>query len=220
MFESLGTGDECGITGGAVFLISNISLRIVSDFDIRISDFFVQTKLRRVLRLPRIARVVGGDDFLRELRAAEAERGDIEPEVARGEGREVFCAELEKPDGGAQAASVLGVERVVILLLQMDEGSGDLNEPFVEKRVAVAALEPEVFEDIVRLVVLGGIEAGEVAGVVRVERGRGAGAEATDEGGDAVAFFHRAAGGAKTILRGVVCDKKRLVLEASEAGTP
>ena len=170
--------------------------------------------------MPRIAREVGGGDFVRELRAVEEERGDIEPEVPGCEGREVFCAKAEEADSGAEAGGVLRVMRVEVLLLQMDEGSGDLDEPFVKERVAVAALEPEVFEDIVRLVVLAGIEAGEVARVVRVGRGRGAGAEATDEGGDAVAFFHRTAGGPETILLGVVCDKKRLVSEASGADAP
>ena len=171
-------------------------------------------------RVPRIAGVVGGGDFLREFRAPEAERGDIEVQMARGEGREVLRAEEEEAHGGAEAASVLRVERVVVLLLQMDEGSGDLDETFVKERVRVVALEPEVFEDIVRLVILGRIEAGEVGRVVRIERQQGAGAGRADEGGDAVAFFHRTAGGPETILRGVVCDKKRLVSEASGADAP
>ena len=177
-----------------------------------------QLQLRRVPGLPGVAGVVGGGNFRGELCAAFAKRGDVELEVAGGERREVFCAELEEARGGAEAGGVFGVVRVEVVLLQVDEGSGDLDEAFVEKRVGVAALEPEVFEDIVGLVVLGGVEAGEVAGVMRIERGDRAGVDATDEGGDAVAFFHRAAGGAKTILRGVVCDKKRLVLEASAAG--
>ena len=181
------------------------------------STLITQLNPQCALRLPRVARVVGGGDFGGERRAACEERGDIEPEMPRGKGREVFCAERKKADGGTEAASVFGVRRVKVLLLQMDEGSGDLDEAFVEKGVGVAAAEPEVFEDIVGLIVLGGIEAGEVARVVRVEGGRGAGAEAADEGGDAVAFFHGTAVGGKTILRGVVCDKKRLVFEASDA---
>ena len=176
-----------------------------------------QLYLRQMRRLPRVARVFGGDDFFGERCAACEERGDIEAEVAWRKWREVFCAEGEKADGGAEPRGVLRVERVEVVLLQVDEGSGDLDEAFVKERVGVAALEPEVFEDIVGLVVLAGIEAGEVARVVRVEGGRGAGGEATDEGGDAVAFFHGAAVGGKTILRGVVCDKKRLVLKASVA---
>jgi len=182
--------------------------------------FFVQAKLGRVLRLPGIAGVVGGGDFFGELRAAGEERGDIEVEVARGVGREVLRAEVEEADGGTQAAAVLWVERVEVLLLQVDEGAGDLDEAFVKKGVFVPALEPEVFEDVVGLVILAGVEAGEKAGVVGIEGGRGAGAELGDEGRDAVAFFHRAAGEGKTILRAVVYDKKRLVLEASGMGAP
>ena len=164
--------------------------------------------------------VAGGDDFRGELGAAVAERGDIEVEVAGGEGGEVFCAELEEARGGAEAGGVFGVAGVEVVLLQVDVGAGDLDEGFVEKGVAVVAAEPEVFEDIVGLVVLGGVEAGEVAGVVRIERGRGLGGEGADEGGDAVAFFHRAAGLGKTILPGVVRDKKRLDFEVPEMGAP
>jgi hypothetical protein len=209
-----------GIGRGAGFLISNISLPFVSDFGFRISSFFLQPELRRVLRLPRVAAVVGGDDLRGDLRAADEERCDIQVQVARGEGGEVFRAELEEADGGAETAAVFGVERVEVLLLQVDEGAGDLDEAFVKERVSIAALEPEMFEDIVRLVVLARIEAGEEAGVVRIERQRGARGELADEGGDAVVFFHRAAGEGKTILRAVVRDKKRLVLEASGMDAP
>ena len=177
-----------------------------------------QPNPRCLVGVPRISLVAGGDDFRGELSAAVAKRGDIEVEVVGGEGGEVFCAELEEAGGGAEAGGVFGVAGVEVVLLQVDEGAGDLDEAFVEEGVAVVAAEPEVFEDIVGLVVLGGVEAGEVARVVRIERGCGRSGEGADEGGDAVAFFHRAAGGAKTILRGVVCDKKRLVLEASAAG--
>ena len=170
--------------------------------------------------MPRIVRVVRGCDFIRDLRAADEERADIKPKVPRSERHEVFCAELEKAHGGAEPRGVLRVVRVEMVLLQMDEGSGDLDEPFVKERVPVAALEPEVFEDIVRLVVLGRIEAGEVARVVRVGRGRGAGAEATDEGGDAVAFFHRTAGRWKTILPGMERDKINLSAMPSFGTTP
>ena len=69
-----------------------------------------------------------------------------------------------------------------------------------------------------RLVVAARVEAREVARVVRVERV--AGGELADEGGDAVAFFNRAAGRWKTILPGMERDKKRLVFEVPAAGTP
>lgn len=181
-----------GNGSAAAALSSNISLPPVSDFGFRISNFFAQPKLRRVRRSPRIPRVVGGRDFLRELHAAEEERGHIEVLVTRRERREVRRAELEQPHGGAQAASVLRVVRVEVLLLQMDERAGDLDQPFVEQGVAVAAAEPELLEDVVGLVVAARVEAREVARVVRIERRFGG--RRADEGGDAFAFFHRAAG--------------------------
>ena len=168
--------------------------------------------------MPGIESVVGGYDLPGEPLAAEAERGDIEVLVTRGESREVFRAEAEKSHRRVQTAAVLWVVRVEMLLLQVDKRAGDLDQPLVKERVAVAALEPEVFEDVVRLVVAARVEAREVARVVRVERV--AGGELADEGGDAVAFFHRAAGWWKTILPGMERDKKRLVFEVPAAGTP
>jgi len=57
------------------------------------------------------------------------------------------------------------------LLLQVDEGAGELDEALVESVVAVAGPQPEMLEDVVGLKVALTVETGEVAQVPRVEVG-------------------------------------------------
>jgi len=99
-------------------------------------------------------------------------------------------AGLEEAGRRPQARGMGGVLWLLEVPAQMDEGAGDLDEALEEGVVAVAGLQPEFFEDIVRLVVLAGIEAVEPCEVARVERESGAG------GGDGRLFagwmfFHR-----------------------------
>ena len=56
------------------------------------------------------------------------------------------------------------------LLLQMDERARNLDEPLKKRVIFVAALKPEMLENVMRLVVLLRVEAGEKAFVMRVER--------------------------------------------------
>jgi len=140
---------------------------------------------------------IGGGDFVGEFGAEAAEGGDVEAEVARAVGGNVLDAAEEKADGGLKAAAVfwmIGVER---LEFQVDEGAGDLDEAFVEGVVFIAALQPEMLEDIVGFVVFGGVEAGEIALVARIEAEPGVGAELFHVGIKTVAFFHRALKAAK-----------------------
>lgn len=131
-------------------------------------------------------------DGLRMLLGEGEECGDIELKMARGVGREVRGGEGKEAHGGAQAAAVLWVRRVGALFLQVDECAGELDEALEKGMVGAARGEPEVFEHIVRFVILLRIKAGEVALVARVQGEGGVGAEAGDEVFDAVAFFHRA----------------------------
>jgi len=104
---------------------------------------------------------------------------------------EVVCGEPKKTDGGACAGAILGMGGALVLLLQMDEGAGELDEALEEGVVAAFGLEPEVLEDVVRLVVALGIEAGEIALVVRVEAGGlPTGGEAADHFLDFIGLFH------------------------------
>ena len=80
-----------------------------------------------------------------------------------------------------------------MLLLQMHKRSRDLDEPFEKGVVWPGGAQPELFEDIVGLVVFAAIEAREKSGVVRVEIEARGGGERFNVGGNAVAFFHRVA---------------------------
>ena len=83
------------------------------------------------------------------------------------------------------------------LFAQVDERARELDQAFEKCVIFIAALQPEIFEDIVRFVILAEIEAREVALIARIERERGICAELLDEGGNAVALFHRAGKAAK-----------------------
>ena len=140
---------------------------------------------------PGIAGEIRVDEF-GGVRFAEGDEGcDVEAMMRGGKGRDVFYAEREEARGGAEAASIFGVIGPEMLFLQMNEGTGDLDEAFEEGVVGAFRAQPELFEDIVRFVVFAAIEAGEKARVVRVEVGARSGTEGLDVGGDAVAFFHR-----------------------------
>lgn len=78
-----------------------------------------------------------------------------------------------------------------MLFFQMHKRTSDLDEAFVEEVIAVGALEPEMFQNIMRLIVVAGVEAGEISGVTGMEvRGRGD-RKGVDVGGNAIALFHR-----------------------------
>lgn len=78
-----------------------------------------------------------------------------------------------------------------MLFFQMHKRTSDLDEAFVEEVIAVGALEPEMFQNIMRLIVVAGVEAGEISGVAGMEvRGGGEG-KGVDVGGNAIALFHR-----------------------------
>lgn len=168
-------------------------------------------QLRGGIGAPGIALEAVGLDFAGEVAAKEAEGVDIELQVERAEGLDVLHGEGEEADGGMESAAVLRMMRAEVLLLQVDEGAGHLDEAFVELGVRILAAEPEMLEDVVGLIVLGGIEAGEIAEVFGREVSGGAG-EPGHEGGDALTFFHRADGSGVTILPGFVPDKKRLLV--------
>jgi hypothetical protein len=57
-----------------------------------------------------------------------------------------------------------------ILFLQMDKGPGDLNEALEKLVVFVATFQPEIFQDVVRLVVMLLVEARKIALVAGIQR--------------------------------------------------
>jgi hypothetical protein len=89
---------------------------------------------------------------------------------------------------------VVGMEK---LLLEVHEGASNLDEALKEKVILIPGAQPEVLENVVRLVVLLGVKTGKIALVARIERQGGIRAELLDEGRDTGIFFHRAGGAAE-----------------------
>ena len=125
----------------------------------------------------------------------------VEPQVAGAKGREIRLCQFEEADRGAKAASVLGMIGPGCLLLKMNESSRELNESLEEGVIRPRVTEPEILQNIVCLVVLLQVEAGEIAGVSRVKvRLLGQFWKLVDECPQAVALFHRAGKRRRTIV--------------------
>lgn len=155
------------------------------------SSLLFQRERGRGGGVPGISRELRVDD-LRCAEGAEPVEGlDIQVHVAGAEAFQVLHAEMEEPGGGAQAAAILRVPGTQELLLEMDKGPGDLDEALEEPVVLVVPLEPQVFEDVVRLIVTLLVEALEEAAVARMERFPVLNVELLGECRDALAFFHR-----------------------------
>ncbi len=97
------------------------------------------------------------------------QRPDVQPHVARKITRQVFHAEAEEPRGGAEAPAILGMRGPEELFLEMDISARNLDEPLEKKVVFIPPAEPEMFEDIVRLVVALLVETGEETPVAWVQ---------------------------------------------------
>jgi hypothetical protein len=83
---------------------------------------------------------------------------DVQTEMPFWEGLEASRGEAEESAPGRSAARVRGVVGKERLFLKVHEGSGELNESLIKAPVFIGALEPEVFEDVVRFVELGLVE--------------------------------------------------------------
>jgi hypothetical protein len=150
-------------------------------------------QLRRVCRMPRIAAEIARGNLIGEVAAQSAELCDVEIEMNGLERLEVLQREVEKTHGRAKAPAIFRMIRAKKLFLQMDEGAGGLDQSFEKRMVLVALLEPEMFEHIVRFVVLPRIEAAEEPLITGVQRAGGIGAEGAHKVADAFRFFHRVA---------------------------
>ena len=119
---------------------------------------------------------------------------DIEPTMTGREGSEIFRGKQEETTGRAQPPSMLRMRGMLVLELHVDEGAGQLDQPLVEAVIGSASsiLEPEMLEDIMRLVVELSVKALEVPEIAAVEfRGSTRGLQALHELPDAFRFFHR-----------------------------
>ncbi len=73
--------------------------------------------------------------------------------MSRTEFRQVFFRQLEEFNGRAQTPAVLCVRWMFEVLLEMDEGACRLNQSFEEIVVLGVAIQPKLFQHIVRFVV-------------------------------------------------------------------
>ena len=73
--------------------------------------------------------------------------------MSRTEFRQVFFRQLEEFNGRAQTPAVLCVRWVFEVLLEMDESARGLNQSFEEIVVLGVAIQPKLFQHIVRFVV-------------------------------------------------------------------
>ena len=126
----------------------------------------------------------GGGGDLRGV--ADLREGDAF--VMGGEGLQKFDGAEEEAGGGAEAASVDAVRGFAVMMLQMDEAAGELDEGFVKDVAFAVRTEPDVLEDVVRGVVAPRVEEPEVFEVARMPAS--ARLEAGDLRGDLVVFAH------------------------------
>lgn len=167
---------------------------------------------RQVFGVPGVAAEVGGFDLGGPVAAEGGDGFHIEAEVAGAVGGEVAPGEAEEAGGGVEAASILGVGGAGVLLLQVDEGAGELDEALEKSVVGAGGAQPEVLEHVVGLVVAPLVEEGKPPGVAGV-RGEFAVPGAAHLGLDAIAFFHSRVC-VFTYARGAVPDKRMLKTNA------
>jgi hypothetical protein len=140
--------------------------------------------------MPRITREVVAYDLGRETRASVAERVDIELHMVGTKWLQVGQTEMEKADRRAQSSSILRVVRAEELLLQMDERPCHLDQAFEEAMILVMTLQPQVFQDVVGLVITALIKTSKVALIAWIEREVRVRAKLFEEGVNAIDFFH------------------------------
>ena len=110
-------------------------------------------QFRRGIRRPWIRFVIRGDDLIGASAQKLAQRADIQSVVLWGETGKVARSEPKQTYGGRQAPAMLRVQWIFEALLKVNEGAGRLDQPFKEIYVARIALQPKLFEDIVRFVI-------------------------------------------------------------------
>ena len=75
---------------------------------------------------------------------------------------------LEQAPSRAKPAPVGHMFRALVLFLQMDEGASQLNQPLEKPMSGTLVLEPQVLENVMRLVILLFVEANKITLVTRI----------------------------------------------------
>ena len=95
---------------------------------------------------------------------------------------DVFDSQRKQSCCGMEPAAIGRMPWPGVLFFEMHKGSCDLDEAFEVEVVFVAAFQPEVFQDIMGLVVVTPVEALEVARIAGMEAAAVRGFEGFDKG--------------------------------------
>jgi hypothetical protein len=148
----------------------------------------------------KFGRLDGGHVFV-----CERDRpADIQAQTSRLKICEISDRQVKKPHGRPQPAPVFRMIGPLRLLLEMHKRSRELDQSLEVGVILPRFPEPQVFQDIVRLVVLLFIKTCEVTPIPGIERRIRSRRVLLNEIADAIALFHRAQKRGRTILR-VLC---------------
>lgn len=113
--------------------------------------------------------------------------------MAGGIATQVFRRQEQESPGGGKTAAMLGMIGVQMMKPEMNEASGELDQPLVKGVIGVlpALAEPDILKHIVGLVVTPGVETLEIAGEVGIDAGQRRCPEALHKLRDAIGLFHR-----------------------------
>ncbi len=73
--------------------------------------------------------------------------------MARGKDRQIFLRQLKEFNGRPKTAAVFNMRRMLEIFLKMHKSAGGLDQSFEKNIVLGVAIEPKLFQDIVRFVV-------------------------------------------------------------------
>ena len=151
----------------------------------------------RRLGRPRIDLVVGLHNHMRMATEHFPELRQIELVPLRTQRGQVHFREAEQPNGRSQPASMFRMSWMFKLLLKMHKSAGGLNQAFEILRIfgSRRLLEPDLLENIVRLVVSPFVPAVKECAIVRMVGNRAANfslaaLQRLHELGNSLAFAH------------------------------
>ena len=140
--------------------------------------------------MPRVDTEFRSHDFVSPIRAEFADFIDLKAHVNRAEWRNIFNSQHKEPRRWMESSPIGRVVWSGVLFFQMHKGAGHLDEAFKVEVVFVPAVQPEVLQYIMRLVVIASVETLEIPSIARMEPCAVRGFECFDKGRDAVVLFH------------------------------
>ena len=176
--------------------------------------------MRRGFGGPRIDLVVGLHNHTAMAIEHFSEFRQIELVPLRTQWSQVRFREAEEANSRAEAAAVFRVGGMFELFLQMDKSAGGLNQAFEILRVVGSShrLEPDLFEDIVRLIISLLVPAAKKSAVIRMIGNRAAGfcllaSQGSHELGNSLAFTH---GGRNLVAPAMMGKRARFTFREGE----